>query len=248
MFVTVNMLAEQYGVHDVTAKFFVDREPPKNNLYWHDRLLYLKPNPGFLIIPVLVDTLNKMKISRSVLLTNEYIQLLEQFSHIAALEEIEKITEMQAIEMCKELVKPKVKNIFCFNTLVQYFNGDKENFIAKLATPYKALHRADFFLFALVVLDFSDDDAQKIVTNCCAVMRSFLMLDDADDIEADLKTNDPNCFHEAGLNKAGYEKIKELLRQLLDTLKTFNRTLARTVDVQLIEISKQPEMQKYITT
>lgn len=248
MFVTTDMLAEQYGVHDVTAKFFVEREPPKNNLYWHDRLLYLKPNPGFLIIPVLVDTLNKMKIPRSVLLTNEYIQLLEQFSHIAALEEIEKITHQQAIEMCINLVKHQVKNTFCFNALIQYFNGDKENFVAKLATPFKALHRADFFLLALVVLDFTDDEAQKFVTNCCAVMWSFLMLDDADDIEIDKQGNDPNCFHEAGLNNAGYEKIKALLRQLLDTLKTFNKTLARTIDTQLIEISKQPEMQKYITT
>jgi hypothetical protein len=42
MFVSSNFLAIHYGVNDTIAKFFVDREPPINNLYWKDKLLYLR--------------------------------------------------------------------------------------------------------------------------------------------------------------------------------------------------------------
>ena len=36
MFVSADFLIIQYGVHDEIANFFVDREPPENNLYWNN--------------------------------------------------------------------------------------------------------------------------------------------------------------------------------------------------------------------
>ncbi len=55
MFISTGYLGIQYGVDNNIAKFFVDREPPANNLYWKDKYLYLRPSPGYLFIPLIVD-------------------------------------------------------------------------------------------------------------------------------------------------------------------------------------------------
>ena len=68
MFISTDFLAIKFGVDDAIARFFVDREPPANNLYWKDKLLYLRPAPGYLFIPLIVDLLFKIGIERQQLL------------------------------------------------------------------------------------------------------------------------------------------------------------------------------------
>jgi hypothetical protein len=185
MFVSANYLAIQFGVNDTIAKFFVDREPPINNLYWKDKLLYLRNEPGYLFIPIIVDTLNKLGIDRSILLDKDYIDTLEAIGHIAGLHEAEQITSEEAIVQCIALTKDKVQNQYFYTALLSYMKGETNNFIAPLCTPFKALHRGDIFLFSLAVLKFDDEASEKIVQFWFAIITSFLMLDDADDLEKD---------------------------------------------------------------
>jgi hypothetical protein len=55
MFVSAGFLGIQYGVDDKIGKFFVDRDPPAENLYWKDKLMYLRVEPGWLFIPLIVE-------------------------------------------------------------------------------------------------------------------------------------------------------------------------------------------------
>ncbi len=246
MFVSANFLAIQFGVNDTIAKFFVDREPPKNNLYWKDKLLYLRQAPGYLFLPIIVDTLHRLGFDKTVLLSNEYIDLLEQIGHIAALQEAEKITTEQAVEQCIQLTKDKATNQYFYQALINYMQDGNDNFISPLCTPFKALHRGDLFLFSLSVLHFEDELAEKIIEFWFAIISSFLLLDDADDVEADQQNNDENAFLESGLTKEGIEKIKLLLSKNLNLLKTLNPTLARGIDVQFIKMAQLPNIKEYL--
>jgi hypothetical protein len=132
MFISTDFLATKYGVHDTIANFFVEREPPENNLYWKDKLLYLRPEPGFLFIPIMVDALNKLGIAREVLLSDKYINLVEQIGHIAALEETAQINYEQAIEQCIALTKQDAKNKNFYASLTDYMQGGTNHFFQSL--------------------------------------------------------------------------------------------------------------------
>ena len=246
MFVSSNFLAIHYGVNDTIAKFFVDREPPINNLYWKDKLLYLRHEPGYLFIPIIVDTLFKLGIDKNSLLDKKYVDVLEQIGHIAGLHEAEKITSKEAIEQCIALTKGKVVNEYFYSALLSYMQGEKNNFIAPLCTPFNALHRGDIFLFSLAVLKFDDELAEKIIEYWFAIIGSFLLLDDADDLEKDKLNNHENAFLQSGLNKEGIEKIKTLLAENLRLLKSLNQTLARGIDNQFVTMAKLPHIQEYL--
>jgi hypothetical protein len=246
MFVSADYLAINYGVHDTIANFFVDREPPANNLYWHKKLLYLRHEPGYLFIPVMVDTLYRLGISRDILLGNEYIDLLEQIGHIAALQETEQITYAEAIKQCIVLTQHRAVNKFFYHALVNYMEDESENFIAPMCTPFPALHRGDIFLFSVAILNFDDATAIKIVEYWFALIGSFLLLDDAEDVENDKLTNDENAFLQSGLDKIGIEKIKQLLSKNLTTLKSFNKPLARVIDNQFIKMAELPHIHQYL--
>jgi len=246
MFISTDYLATQYGVHETIADFFVERESPTNNLYWKDKLLYLRPQPGYLFIPVIVDTLYKLGIDKNILLSDVFINLLEQIGHIAALEETNQLTKEEGIEQCILLTKDKVINKNFYATLTDYMKGGSNNFIHEMLYPFSALHRGDIFLFSVTVLDFDDEVAKKIVAYWFAIISSFLMLDDAQDVEIDKKTGDENAFLQCGLDKEGIERIKNILGQNLTTLKIFNKPLARTIDNQFVKMATLPHIQQYL--
>lgn len=246
MFVSADHLAIKYGIDDTIATFFADREPPANNLYWHGKLLYLRFEPGYLFIPAMVDTLYKLGISKTALLGDEYINLLEQIGHIAALEEVGKISVDQAIEMCIELTHTKYVNQYYYSNLLDYMKGGNNNFIVPLLTGFPALHRGDIFLFSVAVLDFDDATAIKIIEYWFALIGSFLLLDDAEDVEKDKLSNDENAFLQSGLDREGVEKIKQLLSKNLHILKTINKPLARTIDNQFIKMAELPHIHQYL--
>ncbi len=246
MFISTDFLATKYGVHDTIANFFVEREPPENNLYWKDKLLYLRPEPGFLFIPIMVDALNKLGIAREVLLSDKYINLVEQIGHIAALEETAQINYEQAIEQCIALTKQDAKNKNFYASLTDYMQGGTNHFFQLLLLPFSALHRGDIFLFSVTILDFDDEKAKEIVKYWFAIIGSFLMLDDANDLESDKKTGELNSFLQSGLDKDGIEQIKNLLGDMLATLKTFNKPLARAIDNQFVKMAELPHIQQYL--
>lgn len=246
MFVSANFLSIQFGLNDHIAKFFVDREPPRDNLYWRDKLLYLRQEPGYLFIPIIVDTLYKLGIDKFILLSDEYVQLLEKIGHIAALQEAEKITDNQAVEQCIALTDSIAKNQHFYTALLDYIKGNNNNFIKNYCTPFNALHRGDIFLFSLVVLDFDNELAEKIVQFWFAIITSFLLLDDADDIEKDKINQHENAFLESGLDKAGIEQIKQLLSANLRLLETINKPLAKGIDKLFIKMAELPTIQQYL--
>lgn len=246
MFISANFLSIQFGLNDGIAKFFVDREPPKNNLYWKDKLLYLRQEPGYLFIPIIVDTLYKLGIDKAVLLGDEYVQLLEKIGHIAALQEVEQISHEQAVEQCIALTQSVAKNQHFYAALIDYSKGNSNNFIKPFCTPFNALHRGDIFLFSLVVLDFDNALAEKIIQFWFAIISSFLLLDDADDIEKDRINNHENAFLESGLDKAGIDQIKHLLSANLRLLQTINIPLAKGIDKLFIKMAELPTIQQYL--
>src|SRR4051794_25269752 len=101
MFISADYLSIGYGVGNAIARFFVDREPPADNLYWKGKLLYLRPTPGYLFIPLIVDLLYKLNISKQQLMSEEFVSTMERIGHISALEETNQITSAEAVQQCK---------------------------------------------------------------------------------------------------------------------------------------------------
>lgn len=246
MFVSANFLAIQYGVDDEIARFFADREPPANNLYWKDKLLYLRPQPGWLFIPLIVDLLYKNGIAKSELLGEEFISVMEQVGHISALEETRQLNREEAIAACRALVNNKAKNKTYFKNLVAFMEGQVPNAFAPLATPFKALHRGDIFLFALCVLTFNDDLQVKLVATWFALISTLLLLDDADDMTSDKETGDENAFLESGLTKEGLQQIVDLVRRNLRLIETLNKSMAKKLDQGYTSLYKLPSINKLL--
>ncbi len=198
MFISTGYLGIQYGVDNKIAKFFVDREPPANNLYWKDKYLYLRPSPGYLFIPLIVDILFRLGIDRQQLLSDEFIHCLEQTGHISALEETKQISNTEAIQQCIALARESCKNESWLNSVIDYFRGTADNLFISIATPFKALHRGDVFLFSLSALDYPEELFEKIAKYWFALISTLLLLDDAEDIEDDRVNNEENAFLESG--------------------------------------------------
>lgn len=234
MFITSDSLQVHYGIDADIATFFVDREPPTDNLYWHEKLLYLRPAPGYLFIPLIVDILFKAGIDKQQLLSNEFVTTMEQIGHISALEEIGQITNEEAINKCVELVKDRCKSEDYFNDLVDYFNGKSGNAFKALSTPYQALHRGDFFLFAVCMLNFPNSLTVTIVEQWFALITTLLLLDDIEDLQIDKATGDENALLEAGLTGEGIQSLLNMVQENLRKIGQFNNTMA-------VAISKQYE-------
>jgi hypothetical protein len=246
MFISTGYLGIQYGVDNKIAKFFVDREPPVDNLYWKDRYLYLRPSPGYLFIPLITDLLFKLGIDREQLLSDEFIQCLEQIGHISAMEEIKQISKADAIEQCTALAKENCRNESWLNTVVNYFNGSPENLFVSIATPFKALHRGDVFLFSLSALDFPEALFEKVAQQWFALISTLLLLDDAEDINDDKANNEENAFLESGLDKHGIEQVKQLVAHNLRTISAINSIMAKKLDAKFKELSEKPYIRPLI--
>ncbi len=225
MFISTDFLVQQYGVDETIARFFVDRDPPKQNLYWHEKLLYLRPSPGYLFIPLIVDLLYKCGISREQLLSTDYINTMEQTGHISALEETGQVPHSDAVSLCIEMVKDNYKNERWYNQVVAYFNGQPGMF-SQQATPFKALHRGDLFLFSICRLAFPAERCQTIVSQWFALISTLLLLDDSDDLEEDKQTGDENALIECGMDAKGFAAIRQMVTDNLQTIAALNGTMS----------------------
>jgi len=246
MFVSANFLAIQYGVDDAIAQFFVDREPPANNLYWHKKLMYLRPEPGFLFIPLIVDLLYKSGVEKSVLLSEDFVGLMEAVGHISALEETKQVDKATALAQCFALANEQCKTVFYKQALEEYFSGNTTNSIGLYRTPYHALHRGDAFLFALCALEFEQEKLPELVQHWFALISTLLLLDDAEDIEVDQSTGDDNAFLEAGLNADGIAGIKALVTKNLQRIDRLNKPMAITLDKKFKTLASKPVLASLI--
>jgi hypothetical protein len=232
MFISTKQLVTQYGIDNTIARFFVDRDPPANNLYWQEKLLYLRPSPGYLFIPLIVDLLHKLGIDKEKLLSAEFLGCMEDIGHISALEETTKISRSVAIEKCEELVRKQSVNENWLNTVIDYFKGKKDSVLSKAIMPFNSLHRGDIFLFSLATIDFPDTFFQRIAEQWFALIGILLLLDDADDIEIDKAAGDENAFLESGLSTEGIEQINQIVKLGLKRIATVNPILSAALDRQ----------------
>ncbi len=246
MFVSANSLAINYGLDEAIAKFFVDRQPPANNLYWNNKLLYLRPEPGYLFIPLMVDLLYKSGIDTKHLLSEKFVGLMEQIGHVGAEEELKIITADEAMEKYIGLANHQCVNERYFNDLVAFIKGETDNVFAKAATPYKALHRGDAFLFSLCALHFDDTLQSAIVKYWFALISTLLLLDDAEDIEIDSASGDLNAFLESGLNREGIDNIRNMVRDNLRLISTINKSMANTLDKKYMALAAKPHIQQLL--
>ncbi|MCY7421902.1 MAG: hypothetical protein LH478_09195 [Chitinophagaceae bacterium] len=246
MFISSGFLSIQYGVDDKIAKFFTDREPPPNNLYWKDKLMYLRPEPGWLFIPLIVDLLYKCGIDREQLLSAKFVGLLEDIGHISAMEETQQINHGQAIEACMNLVKNDHTNELYLQHLIDFIKGGTNNPFSAMATPFKALHRGDYFLFALCALQFDAALQTKLIQHWFALISTLLLLDDADDLSDDINNADANAFVESGMQKEGIDRIKELVSSNLKLIGTINRSMAAKLDQGFVSLQKLPHINQLL--
>ena len=226
MFISSTFLEIYYGTDSKIARFFVDREPPADNLYWKGKLLYLRPAPGYLFIPLVVDLLLKLGIDRQQLLSEKFVGTLEQLGHISALEETKQISAAEAINKSAELVKDNCSDKDWYNNVLDYLNSKEDNFLTKLSPPFKALRRGDLFLFVLCAVHFSRELSEKIAEQWFALISTLLLLDDAEDIKADKQSGDENAFLESGMTAEGFNKIKALVNSSVEKITILNPTLA----------------------
>lgn len=231
MFISSDHLGIQYGINDTIARYFVDREPPIDNLYWKGKLLYLRPAPGYLFIPLMVDLLFRIGVQRSELLDNDFILLMEAVGHISALEETRQITATQAIQQCADLAATQCKNPGWLNDVNNFFHK-KETYVSALAMPYKALHRGDVFLYALCALKFPPTLYAHIFKLWFALIGTLLLLDDVDDVESDRESGDENAFLDSGLNEQGFNGIKALIARNINELALVNKSMANELNRQ----------------
>ncbi len=246
MFISAGFLGIQYGVDDKIARFFADREPPHNNLYWKDKLMYLRPEPGWLFIPLIVDLLYKCGIEREQLLSDKFVLLMEQIGHISALEETSQMNHQQALEACINLVVNEHESESYFKNLVDFMNGGSENLFSPLALPFKALHRGDYFLFSLCALRFDDQLQTTLVKYWFALISTLLLLDDADDLIDDQKNGHENAFIESGLHKAGIDRIVQMVSDNLKCIATLNRSMAAKLDKGFVSLNKMPHINQLL--
>lgn len=241
MFISSDFLEIYYGVDSKIARFFVDREPPADNLYWHNKLLYLRPAPGYLFIPLIVDLLYKLGIDKQQLLSEEFTGTMEQIGHISALEETKQISAEEAVKKCSELVKETCRNKDWYKNVSDYLNGENTNFFIGLAVPFKALQRGDLFLFALCALQFPKELYEKIAEQWFALISTLLLLDDAEDIQDDKETGDENAFAESGMTAQGLKKVTGLVNKSLQKISLLNPAMSLQLKKQYTDYVEKSE-------
>ena len=243
MFLTANALVHEFGIAESIAKFFVDREPPKDNLYWKDKELYLRPQPGYIFLPLIVDLYYKHGLSVEELLSEKFITILEKIGHHSAEEEFGLINNEQAIKYCSELVKNNDEHFL--NKVIDHFN-EAGNEISSLTTPFRSLHRGDLFLFSIVVLGCSEAKKLQLVETWFALITTLLLLDDSEDYNTDIENGDENAFIESGSNQEGFNRIKELLAKNLDHIKSINPAMANGLHRKFTTLADKPGIKEYL--
>lgn len=246
MFVSSEFLGIHYGVHHEIARFFADREPPKDNLYWYGKHLYLRNESGFLFIPLIVDLLFKSGINKEDLLSDNFVLTMEQIGHISALEELEKISKEEATQQYIKLLESKSTNSFVLEQVSNYLRNKKENIIYKYCSSFSALHRGDAFLFSLATIQFEREKFESIVQIWFALINVLLLQDDAEDVEKDKASGDENAFLQSGLTKEGIEEIKNLLSNQLKLIATVNKSMATTLDNSFKKLAEKPNIQQLL--
>jgi hypothetical protein len=230
MFLSCDDLKLAYGVDMEIGRFYVDRKVPVNNVYWKNRHLYIPPAPGFYFMPIFSDLAFRAGIEKSILLSEDFIQLAEKILDSAGRLEQKDISWEEHIIECVQFAELKLANGIFLEDLKSYFAGNKEKTSVPLGTPYPSLNRADAYLFALCAISFDQETKAKLVESWYALMTYFLILDDLADIKDDFKNNEENALIEAGLSEQGAAVITEMINRSYVKMEKINPVMANRID------------------
>jgi hypothetical protein len=230
MFLSKEDLKLGYGVDLEIGKFLVDRKVPVGNLYWKKRLLYLLPMPGYIFIPLFTDIEFRLGLPKSELLSEEHFQLVESILHSAATLEFTSMSFEEHIRECVELTRPVCRNPAFLQDLIYYFGSEKEKASIALGTPFKALNRADAYLFSLCYFPFNDETKKKLIDAWYALISYYLIIDDLEDIRSDFEKNEENAILESALQEESVQKIKDLMARSFEIMSGVNPVLANRIE------------------
>lgn len=232
MFLTKDDLKLSYGVDLNIGKAYVDREVPKDNLYWKGRTIYVPGASGYIFMPIYSDLLRRSGATNSFLLSESYFSFNESILHSAALLEHRQVDWVTHIEQCIAIVLPHVKRVSLFEELKQYLLAHKpiKTRGSRLGTDFPSLNRADSYLLSLACIPDTAFDEQKAIDAWYAMITYFLLMDDLADIREDISNNEENAIVDAGLNQSGIDKIESMMNEGIDKLNLINPVLANRIE------------------
>ncbi|MFT3702851.1 MAG: hypothetical protein QM802_10790 [Agriterribacter sp.] len=230
MFTSKDDLKLLYGINMEIGKFFVDRKVPANNLYWKERYLYINPMPGYLFIPLYTDIQYRLGFSKATLLSEAYVQFMEQIMHSIAKQEFENISLGKHVEECVAITKPVCKNNDFLDDLQRYFAGQNIQRGIRFGTSIKALNRVDTYLFALCFFNFDEATKKKLIDAWHALMTFYLIEDDLDDIKKDFEAKEDNTILEAGLSDEGIKIVESFMDESYNVMNAVNPVFANRID------------------
>lgn len=232
MFLTKDDLKLSYGVDLLIGKAYVDREVPKDNLYWKGRTIYVPGASGYIFMPIYADILRRSGASISFLLSDVYFSVNESILHSAALLEHRQIDWATHIEQCIAIVSPRVTRVSLFEELKQYLLAHKpvKSQGSRLGTDFPSLNRADSYLLSLACISDDSFDEQKAIDGWYAMITYFLLMDDLADIRDDLVNGEENAIVEAGLNQQGIDKVESMMNDGINKLNLINPVLANRIE------------------
>jgi hypothetical protein len=244
MFLTHHQLGMQYGIENNLGKFLVDREPPANNLYWHEKELYLRAEPGYIFIPLCLDTFKRLGLSQNQLLSEDFLQLMEKILHIAAQEEAKQLNHAEMIAACEATVKAHTnKNADFLAEVMDYLHDGSNNSMLACKPTYSAFRRGDIFMFSWCALDFSGVQKTEMIKAWMAIIGFLLFLDDVDDMVKDAKEGDPNCVLQAQANN-DLDGLKNYIHQEIAHIESINKLYAAQMEKKIVGLNLLPQLQK----
>jgi hypothetical protein len=237
MFISIKHLHGNMGVDEEIARFFVDREIPTGNVFWKNRRLYINRGNGYLSIPVYYDLLYRIGISKSHLLQESHIILMEQIMHYALMTEYQQISFSTQLEEISKLLAGRIKNHDFYNQLLDYLGQPVLKPNGNLGMLVPALNRADVFLFILCDLPLEAEDIKKAVQLWYALHTTYLLMDDIYDYELDKQNLEDNAIIELGDGKEGTAKAFEILHSNSGLLQVVNPVLAGFFDESVRDLN-----------
>jgi hypothetical protein len=227
MFISVSQLENQMGVHKTIGRFFVDRQPPENNSFWKNKLLYVGMGNGYVSIPVFYDILRRLGLPIDVLLNEEHIHFMEQLMHFAILMERNEISYKEELKCIRTLLTGRIQDPLNYEALNRYLDQPVLKPSALFGLSHPSLNRADVFLYVLCDLPLSEKQWEFAIRYWYALHPSYLIMDDIRDYTKDVENGEENVVMDLGGGAAGFEKVFEMLRTNSGILQEINPLLAQ---------------------
>jgi len=226
MFLSKQQLSQNFGIDPEIAAFFVDRPVPQNNMYWKDKLLYMRHKPGYLFIPLFTDLLLRLGIPKENLLGNTFVQGFEKILDGAAREEFGMLEEAAHVRGSYQVLRSEP------GADAQWLDLMERHFILRTERlpsqpSADALCRADSFLLALALLPLDGIDREQVFRLWYSLVGFFLLLDDIEDFEKDTEAGDENALIQWGSGEKAAVEAEKHIDESIANLETISPKMAR---------------------